>query len=330
MGTTKYQILYRYTNPNSNQFVTNDAESDYKAIMELYSDLHKIAIGTPDEVLQANKEKSELIVNGNSTGNDNYNMLFKFTGTKRFNKKVWKPKSTGYVIRDKDAVRHLTTRAVDGDYSGDYLLIEGDTIDNGVVVAKRNPMTSAINITAADAANGSYFINQAELRKAIINSTIGKLVSDDFDDYGTLRTWTDYNGTDGGVSYINIKVTNFITMSINYRSGWSSYTTVQNALRDAAYNSVLSAGGLGFTEIKIQPHQVETYEIPAHFEEQADYPYAICDTYERIEQSPWFILSTHESLTSALEKVKAVVKAVGVENVKLIKVVPTDQFVKIN
>lgn len=329
MGATKYQILYRYTNPNSNQFVTNDAQTDYKAVMELYSDQHKIEIGTPDEILSANKEKSELIVNGNSTGNDNYNMLFKFTGTKRFNKKVWKPKSIGYVIRDKDAIRHLTTRAVNGDYTGDYLLMEGDTIDNGIVVAKKNPMTSVINITAANAANGAYFVNQTELRNTIINSTIGKLVSEDFNDYGTLNTWASYNG-DSGVSFINIKVTNFATSTISYRPSQYSTATVRNALRDAAYNSILSAGGLAFTEMKIQPSQVETYEIPAHFEEQADYPYAICDTYERIEQSPWFVLSTHESLTSALEKVKAVVKAVGIENVKLVKVVPTDQFVKVN
>ena len=33
---------------------------------------------------------------------------------------------------------------------------------------------------------------------------------------------------------------------------------------------------------------------------------------------------------TSLEKTKAIVKSVGIENVKLIKVVPTEQFIKIN
>ena len=32
MAATKYQVLYRYTNPNSNQFITNDVETDPKLL----------------------------------------------------------------------------------------------------------------------------------------------------------------------------------------------------------------------------------------------------------------------------------------------------------
>ena len=44
MAATKYQVLYRYTNPNSNQLLTNDVESDYNRVFEFYHDKHKIEI----------------------------------------------------------------------------------------------------------------------------------------------------------------------------------------------------------------------------------------------------------------------------------------------
>ena len=172
MAATKYQVLYRYTNPNSNQFITNDVESKYNSVLEFYHDEHKIAVGLDDEILDANNEKSELIINGNNTANDNYNMLFKFTGTKRINKKVWLPESTGYVIRDKKAIKDLTSRAVDGDYSGDYLLMEGDTIENGVVVAKKN-ITSNITVIKDEslAANKDYYTSD-EVKTLLEEATI--------------------------------------------------------------------------------------------------------------------------------------------------------------
>ena len=334
MSATKYQVLYRYVNPSSNQFITNDLENEYNKVFELYHDEHKIEIGTPEEVLTANNEKSSLIIDGNSTANDNYNMLFKFTGTKRINKKVWKPKTTGYVIRDKKAVRELTTRAVDGDFTGNYLLMEGDSIENGIVVAKNNPVIKPISITQEDSANKIFFVDDEELLNTIINKTIAKLTSDNPADYGTLKTYVPYTSGEvavGGVCDINIKVGyDFALQDIQYRSASSSYTIAKKALSQAAYTSVSNNKGVPYSTVTISSEKVETYEIPAHYEEVADYPYVVCDTYEQIEQSPWFILSTHGSITSALEKAKAVVKSVGINNVKLIKVVPTEQFIKIN
>lgn len=330
MAATKYQVLYRYTNPNSNQFITNDVEDDFDSAIELYHDKHKIAVGTEDEVLAANNGKSDLIIQGNNTANGNYNMLFKFTGTKRVNKKIWMPKATGYVIRDKEAVKNLVTRAVDGDFSGQYLLIEGDSIENGVIISKTNPVASVINITSSDAENGVYFKDMDELMDTLIHKTIGQLISSSIEDYSTLGTWSDYYSSSSGVCSINIKLGyDFETKEIRYRTKYER-ATARNALTDAEYANVTANNGRGFTTITIKPDQVETYEIPAHYEYSADYPYMICDTYERIEQSPWFILSTHASLNSALEKAKAVVKSVGLDNVKVIKVVPTDQFIKIS
>ena len=62
MAATKYQVLYRYTNPNSNQFITNDVESKYNSVLEFYHDEHKIAVGLDDEILDANNEKLELLM----------------------------------------------------------------------------------------------------------------------------------------------------------------------------------------------------------------------------------------------------------------------------
>ena len=326
MAATKYQVLYRYINPNSNQFVLNDVDTKYKGIFEFYHDKHKLISGTKDEKLEANNEKSELIVEGNNTANDNYNMLFKFAGTKRINKRVWKPESTGYVIRDKEAVRDKITRAVDGDYSGDYLLIEGDTIENGVVITKKNPIpiTGAgliVTDKSTDAQNGSYYTS-AELTNLIINSTICKLKSTDLADYkvGNTSYPTRRTGSSwAGYTYEDYVFTGpvFIDKMPSTISGnWSTRFGVTLGENACSY-------------VAIQPSHIETYTIPAHYEYDADYPYVVCDTYERIEQSPWFILSTHGSLTSALEKAKMMVKAIGLDNVKVIKVVPTDQFIKI-
>ncbi len=344
MAATKYQILYRYTNPNSNQFLLNDTDTEYRNVFEMYHDQHKIAIGLPEETLEALNEKSQLIIDGNSTANDNYNMLFKFTGTKRVNKKTWVEKSIGYVIRDKEAVRDLTSRAVDGDYSGKYLLFDGDTIENGTVVTRENPVTSTINITNEDSETGTYFKDDIELFNAITKKTIAKLVGEDTSAFtSAIGSWSDDVNGNKGVSGVNIRLGyNFsesIQSSIRYtlKIGTDvygrpvySYHTATNAILNAEWQNIQSNGGSAYSSATINPSQVETYEIPAHYEDVAEYPYVIRDTYERIEQSPWFILSTHASLTSALEKAKAIVKSVGIENVKLVKVVPTDQFIKIN
>lgn len=328
MAATKYQILYRYTNPNSNQFITNDIESDYNSIFEFYHDEHKIVVGLDNEILEANNEKSNLIINGNNTSNDNYNMLFKFTGTKRINKKVWLPESIGYVIRDKKSIKDLTTRAVDGDYSGDYLLMEGDTIENGVVVAKKNIAKDITVIEDESLASNKNYYTSDEVKILLQEATMYKLAS--------LEELTTYKVGNSTVYLNKTLVKDKDTSHYEYSS--PVYTgpvfidekPEKRSGNNASPERCVSDKNNSCTKVVITPSHIETYTIPAHYEEVADYPYVICDTYERIEQSPWFILSTHGSLVSALEKTKAIVKSVGIENVKLIKVVPTEQFIKIN
>lgn len=59
------------------------------------------------------------------------------------------------------------------------------------------------------------------------------------------------------------------------------------------------------------------------------YPYAIIDQYKRVMFSPWFSVHTCGSLNSALEKAKQMVNSIGINNVKIIKVVAIDEFVKV-
>ena len=59
-------------------------------------------------------------------------------------------------------------------------------------------------------------------------------------------------------------------------------------------------------------------------------PYMIIDQYERVMFSPWFVNYTTSSLTAAVEKAKQLIGTIGKSNVKIIKVVPFDQFIKIN
>ena len=74
---------------------------------------------------------------------------------------------------------------------------------------------------------------------------------------------------------------------------------------------------------------IETTTIPGHYEDSPDAPYAIKDQYRRIDSSPWLVNCTVGSLEAALIKAKKLIEMIGLENVKVIKLVTIDQFVKI-
>ena len=85
-----------------------------------------------------------------------------------------------------------------------------------------------------------------------------------------------------------------------------------------------------YGSVTITQSQVQTKLIPGHYEDTTEYPYLIIDTYKSIPMSPWFVHATYGSLEAALTKAKALVEMLGIENIKLIKVVPFDQFIKIS
>lgn len=63
--------------------------------------------------------------------------------------------------------------------------------------------------------------------------------------------------------------------------------------------------------------------------DSTSYPYLIKDEYIRIPMSPWIIFGIYGSIDMALDRAKVLVDMVGIDNVKVMKVVAFDQFVKI-
>lgn len=61
-------------------------------------------------------------------------------------------------------------------------------------------------------------------------------------------------------------------------------------------------------------------------EEHTEDAYLIKDTYKRINGSPWLTHCVCASLEAALTKAKTLCSMIGIENVKLIKVVAYDQY----
>lgn len=104
---------------------------------------------------------------------------------------------------------------------------------------------------------------------------------------------------------------------INYFTGWKV--------------SDLKAANMGnyIATLSVVQANITRYPIPAHYEPSGKAPYLIKDNYKKIPLSPWILHSVHNSLESGLEKARTLVSMIGIDNVKLIKTVPFDQFVKI-
>lgn len=101
-----------------------------------------------------------------------------------------------------------------------------------------------------------------------------------------------------------------------------------NDASNPKYNMLFVFGGTKkIPKYKNYPIDGEPYGIVTGI--KTGYPYVVKDVYKRVTMSPWFHDSTYGSLTAALEKVKTMVDMIGLDNVKLIKVVPFDQKIKI-
>lgn len=359
MAATSYQILYRATNFNTGIVISNNPSVQVEHLAELYHDKHKIMNGNTKEIKEATDKKSNDIINGNDANNVKYAQLYQYSGTKRINKWDWIPESTGYVIRDYDKIRDKITNTnfgdEHGDYSGEYLLFEGDTPENGIVVAKENPMfkenpdnpSGAFEIkNNALATNEKFYKDPDEIKELLINSTIAQI------DWETHPWIVSLNGllnggTDGKSKYFILlpqkntmgDTVNYYNLAVYVGTTFSpspyffSYSYSPNEVFDylprGAVESGISSGRFACTKVTLNPDYIKTYKIPGHWEESSEVPYAVHDVYEKVAQEPWFPYSTERSLEAALEKARALVEKIGLENVKLVKVVPTDQFLKI-
>lgn len=328
MAATKYQVLYRYINEATNTAITNSMDNVYDPVCEFYTDPdHKIFSTLPSVQAEAINEQQEMISFGNSSANPKTNMLFAYDGTKKVKHKKWVDASTGYVVRDWSRIKRGDI-GNQGDFTKEFTTLNASTPeDGGLVVCNREvfnkyfPSTIivATDNSMADAGTTSNpFYTAAKINEMIKESTFFSLNTSGYSEHCApsktaslpISSW---ESTPYYVGPVAIEGNNMRSYS-GYK-GASVYGQPDNR---NLYGSVT-----------VRQDQVTTTTIPGHYEEAIDAPYLIKDTYKRIKLSPWFVNYTCGSLEAALGKARVLVDMLGIENVKLIKVVPFDQFVRI-
>lgn len=325
MAATKYQVLYRYINESTNTPITNDMSNPYQEVCEFYTDpAHKIFSTDVAVRAEAMKEQQEMIAFGNGSDNPKTNMLFAYNGTKKINHKKWVNDQIGYVVRDWSSIRDKIGNL--GDFSKEFTTLNANTPEDGGIVACTQAVMlkyfPAAGITVSTGGNYTY----AGLLSDIVNCTFFQLQdSADITPYmSPSNKNTLYSSrweTSGGFPvYIGPILVDVVLGTVSgYAYNSSSTVTISGNRSDR---------GL-YSKAMVKTTHLETITIPGHYEEATDSPYLIKDTYKRIQLSPWFVNSTYGSLEAALERAKKLVDMIGISNVKLIKLVPFDQFVKI-
>lgn len=153
--------------------------------------------------------------------------------------------------------------------------------------------------------------------------------------------------TETGVGTVSVKVTRwfyfFWNNTYQYVPGGNSKQTsnptgtfvgsnVNGQTRRTGWelDQIIERGSFNISHtITINDENIIKDTIPEHYEDTDTNAYYIKDEYVPIPLSPWMLHSIHASLESALESAKKLVSMVGIDNVKLVKHVPLDQFIKI-
>lgn len=335
MAATKYQILYRYINEATNSVITNSTQYNYDETCEFYVDngkggAHKIYSNDEEVKLEAINEQQEMIAFGNSASNPKTNMLFAYDGTKKIKHKTWVGKTVGYVVRDWRSIKRSLI-GNQGDFSKDFTTLDASTPeDGGIVVCTKAVMEKYFEAPATDASKitvttqGEY--TSGQMQALITNATIFALNTDSWEEHmQASKTYTMYPRnaySSNNVCYYGPILMNGVqlTQISGYFERYS--TTLVTRMAQMSNTNLYSAATITKT-------QLQTVEIPGHYEDVADSPYLIKDTYKRIELDPWFVNSTFGSLEAAITKAKLLVDMLGIDNVKLIKLVPIDQFIRI-
>jgi hypothetical protein len=244
MAATKYQIFFRYINPRTGIAITNDLSHDYVETVEIIHQKHKLYAGNATEQLEAEQERDDMLVNGNSpTLCDKYDMIFAFGGAKKYYHKSWINAETASALYQKEKGFYVEDiQAPDGQVRTESA--------NSDVEADENSITFAVAEAGEKAG--------AEETEAI----------DNLED---------------------------LCATANESQGTST------AKQDITYSLVNSSS----------------------------YPYVVKDYYIRIPMSPWIKGSCYGSLEAAIEKCKTLVSAIGIANVKLVKLVAIRQKIKI-
>lgn len=207
--------------------------------------------------------------------------------------------------------------------SGEY--IDGDTDTNnnfdykthGVVNYKKRTLKSSDadnNITLFLAQGPVYIARNDSDKKA-------KLVFTD-------NTNTGNPGTTSKLKWDDTMFAGTPTMQINTihnRYSGQYKKPVTNAIEFESEENINNIYG----SIVIRKEHIDTAIVPAHYEEVIDPPYLVKDVYQRVMATPWFVHCVCGSLNAALDKARQLAATHGIENVKLVKKVPIDHFIKI-
>lgn len=329
MAATKYQVLYRYVNEATNTPITNSMDNEYETVREFYTDPdHKIFSTDATVQAEATDEQQQMISYGNSSENPKTNMLFAYDGTKKIKHKKWVNETTGYAVRDWSQLKRSTI-GNQNDFTKEFTTLNAATPEDGglvvcteAVMRKYFPRTITVisDNSQADMGSGTNrYYSEAKANKMITESTFFALSTSGYGDHGQasktqylVDRWGDRTGSPFYTGPVAIGRNTMANQRNSYSSLFGSPSS------DGLYSSVT-----------ITQAQIATVQIPGHYEDAQDAPYLIIDTYKRIQLSPWFVNCTCGSLESALTKARTLVDMLGIENVKLIKLVPFDQFIKI-
>lgn len=329
MAATKYQVLYRYINEATNTAITNSMDNTYEPVCEFYTDPdHKIFSTDAAVQAEATNEQQEMISFGNSSSNPKTNMLFAYDGTKKIKHKKWVNESTGYVVRDWSRIKRSSI-GNQGDFTKEFTTLNAATPeDGGMVVCNKEvfnkyfPTTITVvsdNSLADGGSDTNPFYTSAKINEMIKEATLFSLNTSGYAEHCSPSQVTQMkiNWSDRVSVYSGPVAIDGNSMSMQY--GYEGISVYGQRGTDSNL----------YGKVTISQNQVTTTTIPGHYEEAIDAPYLIKDTYKRIKLSPWFVNYTCGSLEAALGKARVLVDMLGIENVKVIKVVPFDQFVKI-
>ena len=329
MSATKYQVMYRYMNAIMNVAITNDQSNAYEEVREFYTDPdHRIFSSDPNIQNEELDKQQEIIVDANKSDNPKNDMLFVYAGTKKIPHQVFKPAETGYIVKHWQLLPRSKI-GNQGDFSKDFTTINAATPEDGGTVICTAKVMNQYFKAGTVVSSGNY--TSDEMAAMLDEYSVFQLVDEDWKSHaGAYVTKTVCSNW----AYTNV-VGTFNTGSI-YIDGAEIYAQTKNGY--VGYDRPGTVTGIPISSpyatnvcnaMTLAISDLQTIEIPEHYEDSPENPYMIKDTYARIEDSPWMINCITGSLTAAMTKAKKIVDVLGIENVKVIKLVAVDQFIKI-
>ena len=389
MAATLYYVMCRYFNNDTNMTLTNDQKNQYDELCEFYCDPgHRMYSGEDLADVEELAKQQEFIANAGMVTNPKYNMLFRYTGTKKISHPHYVLGEIGYVINHWEEIprglignrgdfsKRFTTLDYDRPEEGGVVVCTGDVLkkyyNDGLQMLWQPPSNRYIQVTYNDILQRledhlfklndyepGHYVNTRKIttyhyegptdNRQVVNDSEYYLGSQDNSIFGAVYidypmtgnvidvnngTLPEYDSKGKGYSLNNVNMT--LQFQVPVASGtnnnpvnkYKGYVVSLATGSEDAQLDWLDHPRMGVS-ISIKKANIETTTIPGHYVESSDNPYMVKDCYERIESSPWVINSTCSSLEGALEKAKKLIVMLGIENVKVIKNVAIDQFIKV-